>query len=350
VKESDLVRQSTEVVLGCLGAVPSLRARPVDERGRAGLLRADALLAVNAADGEHTLVLEAKASGEPRVARGAANQLLLYTAGAPRTHGVFVAPYVSERSSEILRQAGIGYADLAGNCHLSFGQVFIERSGRPNLFSERRPLRSLFAPKAQRVLRVLMADPKRSWRLAPLATEARVSLGQVHKVKQGLFEREWAREGPDGLSLAEPAPLLASWASNYSSRPSQPHLFYSLEPLGKLEACLAEVCKELGRLYAFTGFSAAARYAPFVRYQRASAYISGELGVPASSLGLKEVSSGANLSLLSPYDDGVYYGAQDVGGVRVVSPLQAYLDLQSGAGRTEEAANYLLERVLQPSW
>jgi hypothetical protein len=39
----------------------------------------------------------------------------------------------------------------------------------------------------------------------------------------------------------------------------------------------------------------------------------------AVSLGLKEVTSGANVTLLEPYDAGVYYGAKDIDGVRVVS-------------------------------
>src|SRR3989304_3424759 len=45
-----------------------------------------------------------------------------------------------------------------------------------------RPLRSLFAPRATRVVRVLLADPTRAWRLEELAKAAEVSLGHSHNV------------------------------------------------------------------------------------------------------------------------------------------------------------------------
>ena len=52
--------------------------------------------------------------------------------------------------------------------------------------------------------------------------------------------------------------------------------------------------------------SAAARTAPAVRYQRVFAYVACPAEDMASALELKEVSSGANVTLLSPYDAGVF--------------------------------------------
>jgi hypothetical protein len=69
-----------------------------------------------------------------------------------------------------------------------------------------------------------------------------------------------------------------------------------------------------------------------------------------AELKLKEVTSGANVSLLIPYDEGVYYGSEVFDAVRVVSPIQLYLDLKGYRGRGEEAAEALLERVILPLW
>jgi hypothetical protein len=69
-----------------------------------------------------------------------------------------------------------------------------------------------------------------------------------------------------------------------------------------------------------------------------------------TDLSLKEVSSGANVSLLTPYDDGVFYGFRDVNGSLIVSPVQAYLDVIGFRGRGEEAAQGLLDQVIRPSW
>ncbi len=56
------------------------------------------------------------------------------------------------------------------------------------------------------------------------------------------------------------------------------------------------------------------------------------------------------MSLLTPYDDGVFYATRDCEGIRVVSPIQLYLDLHSFRGRGEEAAKVLLDEVIAPQW
>ncbi len=67
-------------------------------------------------------------------------------------------------------------------------------------------------------------------------------------------------------------------------------------------------------------------------------------------LNLKPVISGANVSLLKPYDDGVFLEMQEVNNVFTVSPIQAYLDLKKYRGRGEEAADALYREVIQKQW
>ena len=65
---------------------------------------------------------------------------------------------------------------------------------------------------------------------------------------------------------------------------------------------------------------------------------------------LKEVPSGANVSLMIPYDDGVFYGAREVEALRVVCPVQLYLDLKGYKGRGEEAAEAVWKQELSKLW
>lgn len=58
-------------------------------------------------------------------------------------------------------------------------------------------------------------------------------------------------------------------------------------------------------------------------------------GVPPQ-FALKKVPSGANMSILLPYDEGVFYGVREIGGAQVASPLQVYLDVRTFRGRGEE--------------
>jgi hypothetical protein len=352
--EQDLLDQAETAVRDCLKAAPFLAVKRVQRATRTEKAREesrpDLLIKAQTPDGEQFFVVEVKRSGQPRSVREAVNQLLRYRSEWAQAYGVLAAPYISPRSAEICRKNGIGYIDLAGNCRLAFSRFYLEREGRPNPTPQRRDLRSLYSPKATRILRVLLANPKQAWKLQPLAQEAGVSLGQVFNVKKLLLDREWIAADEAGVRLAEPGPLLAEWAQNYTFRRNVVRGFYSLDSLAEIENKLAAIGRNAGTRYAFTGFSAAARLAPMVRYQRAAAYVDGDLSAVAKALGAKDVPSGVNLTLLSPYDAGVFYGASEVQGVQIVSPVQAYLDLIGYRGRGEEAATFLLEQVIQPQW
>jgi len=168
-------------------------------------------------------------------------------------------------------------------------------------------------------------------------------------VKKLLLDREWITK-QDGFSLTAPWLLLEEWANAYTYRKNEVRNFYSLKSIPEIEAELAKVCKAKDIAYALTGFSGAARFAPAVRYTRAMAYVYNTREDVASFLNLKEVESGANVTLLCPYDEGVFYGTQMIDDVRIVSPLQVYLDVKGYRGRGEEAAEVLLRDVIKPKW
>lgn len=297
------------------------------------------------------LVVEVKSSGEPRIVRSGIQQLQQLKSPARRAYGVMAAPYMGSETREICKDAGVGFVDLAGNCRLVFDQVFIERLGAPNLTVERRPLRSIFAPKAARVLRVLLEAPQRRWKVLDLSNEAKVSLGLAAKVKQRLLDLEFAREDKEGLFLARSEELIRQWGSSFSYLKSEAMDSYGAGgDVPKLERQLAEYCRQRGVQYGLGLFSGAARVAPFARYTRGFAYVQEDLTRIASDLGWKPVPSGANFTLLRPFDDGIWYGSRDVKGDQVVSDVQLYLDLVSYKGRGEEAANAILEQRLRPRW
>lgn len=335
--------------------------------------------------GERLLILQAKTTGQPRTARDAANQLLRWAGEYPNAVPIFAAPYISAAAADILTREGIGYIDLSGNCRLAFDTVYIRRQDWPNQRLQRRDLRSLYSPKAERVLRLLLLEPKRPWKVQALAQSAGVSIGQASNVKRLLEDREWigrlaevgagfgdgygygdgsgsgagfgdgtgdgsAYSSGNGFVLILPAKLLEEWAQNYRFDRNTVRDFYSLDTPAQIEATLAAVCRDAGAEYALTGFSAAVRMAPMVRYQRATAYVARTIDDIAARLGLKPVSSGANVSLIEPYDEGVLAGSRDVDGIRIASAVQTYLDLLSFKGRGEEAAQAVLAQAIKPQW
>jgi len=349
--EKELLDKAEDAIRTSLEGVPFIKINAVQKDAGLTRLKPDLWIKLAVPYGEQILIAEVKSSGEPRFVREAAAQLLKYRYSAPPgTYGILVAPFISPRAAEICSEEKIGYVDLSGNCRLSFGQIYIERKGEPNLFAKKRDLRSLYSPKAERVLRVLLVNPHGFWKLQKLAEEAEVSIGQVSKVKKILTDQEWIEPEPGRIQLIKPIELLSDWAANYDSKRNVVRDFYTLKKTSEFEADLAEVCGQRGIEYALTGFSAAARLAPAVRYQRAMAYVNLPQEDLASLLGLKEVTSGANVSLLRPYDEGVFYGGRAVDEARIASPVQVYLDLISIKGRGEEAAQVILDEVIRPLW
>lgn len=349
MKSTAMIDRARDVLLGCLKEVPFVTVRLTKESSslQAG---PDFQLQVKTQAGKTTLIVDVRSVGQPRVMREATNQLARFREQWPDAYGVVMAPYISPKAAAICREEGVGFADLAGNCFLAFDPVFISKEGKENPFSRKRDLRSMYSPKAERVLRVLLGAPERWWKAQSLAKEAGVSLGQGFNVKKLLMDREWIEAGDAGFRLAAPAELLAEWEGQYDFRRSVAREFYTLRPIAELEGLLAETCDQEKTAYALAGFSSAARYAPMVRYQRAMAYVSARLDRVAERLELKPVTSGANVILMTPYDDGVLYGAERKGGVMVTSPVQTYLDLRQIKGRGDEAAEFLQHQVIENTW
>ena len=348
--KQDIEKSAKTALLSCLSEVPFLKTIDIQKKYCEKGAIADLTVKIELPGGIIQLIAEVRNSGQPRLAREAVNQMLRCKDKVADAYYVFIAPYISQRAAEICQSEGIGYLDLSGNCLLSFDKVFIQKKGFPNLFKKKRDLKSLYAPKAERLLRVLLCNPGKKWKIKELAVESSVSLGQASNVKRLLFDREFMSGERGGFSLKEPAALLREWAENYDYRKNEVQEFYSLKSVADIENALAVYCNNRKIKYALTGFSGAARVKPEVRYQKAMAYVADLEKDAFSALSLKAVKSGGNLLLFIPYDDGVFYNSSEMNEVQIVSDIQLYLDLKGFRGRGEEAAEALYERIVEKAW
>jgi len=351
VKKDHFKVKAKDMILKCFQEIPFLEINSVDIEPNLGGMRPDLRISLQYQGKVLYIVAELENNGEPRYAHQAVNQIFRYLQEARGDYGVFIAPYISSRSAEICREENVGYVDLAGNCHISFGNIYIHKEGTPNPFTRKRYLRSLFSPKSERVLRVLLTSGPKKWKMEELAREANVSMGQVFNVKKLLADQEWIDDTrPIGFSLIDPFALLDEWSRSYNYRRNEVLNYYTLSGIGEFEYRLGEVCQEKNILYGLTGFSGSARYVPVVRYQRVMAYVQDGFDELANTIGIKTVDSGANVTLLKPYDEGVFYGSEERNDDWVVSPVQIYLDLQGYRGRGEEAAEALRIEVIHKLW
>lgn len=360
IKESEIIGKLKTVIRDLFDSIDFVKLAnmtseprnviPIDQR-----FRPDLLLEIQSGSSEaYFLIFEVKSMGQPKYARMAVNQLQTFVNNQNDYYGVFGAPFISDESKRICQENNIGYLDLAGNCLIKFDRVYIKVEGKKNPYPTTRPLKSIFATKSTRGLRVLLCNPKEDWFVKDFAIEANISLGQASNLKQRLLDYELIEEietqKGTKFRLVDPDNLLNKWVNNYSYRKNTIHNFYSLNDVKTIEKELYNYFMNNKIQYAFTLTSGAAKVAPFLRYNKAFCYVTGNLLSIAQDLDLKEVNTGPNVSLMEPYDDGVFYKLQQIDDINIVSDIQLYLDLKNYKERGEEAAEFVFEKRLKEQW
>ena len=349
--ETDILSRARAVLGAILQNVPNLKVRwDVATQTAAPEARqlVDFTLEIEHDNRMYRIAGALKDHGFPQQLNHAIAQLLRYRYKAQRNDELMVAaPFISDEGAKLCREDKVSYFDLAGNCRIAIGLLYIERTGIPNPFQKNvMAAPSLYGMRAERILRTLLHDPKKPWKVIPLAKQTAVSAGTVSIVRKLLTNRDWAKDTPDGLRLTQPEALLRDWAAVWSRRPFKPFACFSRLDSADLPNKLAEFARTENRKLAFTGAAAAWRYAPMTRYQRTQVYWDGEPAELARALDFKPTDSGANLHILKPRDRGVFDFMATIDGVPVVCPVQAYLDLQRDPARGEEAAEQLWQTKL----
>jgi hypothetical protein len=262
------------------------------------------------------------------------------------------APYISPRVAELCREKHISYLDGVGNCRIAAPGLFVLVSGRPNHESTNKTAIDPFSRKSSRIVRTLLNHPARGWQVQQLAQQAEVSLGLASRVKKALIDEAYLEERDRLLYLGDPAKLLQAWAIQYRPHVKRLPLF-SLSRSPEAERRLAEWCRANEVSYALTQLAAAWRYLPMVRYDKSVAYIDKKvasedhLTALLAHLDARQVDTGPNCTLWLTDDPAVFSDAKEVEGVKMVSPLQLYLDLKNLPGRGEEIAQDILKKELR---
>jgi hypothetical protein len=290
-----------------------------------------------------TLICEARAVGQPRYIRDMLTRLRGFRERLPGAYPVAVAPYISPQSAALVRQNGCGYVDLSGNCYLAFDNVLIEKEGKPNPRPTTRPLKALFAPRATRVVRALLVERDRSWRLEELGRAASVSLGHAHNVVKRLEELEWVERSAAGrFRLQKPGDLLDAWREEYRYRANALAAFVA--PGGDKRRIMEGLARQAGAMgapYAFTLHAGASLVGPQVRVPTIHCYVAGDAEALARAQGLQPTEGEGSVYLMTPYDQGVFYAPLTKGGLRVVCLPQLYVDLYHHERRGREQADKL---------
>ncbi|WP_447918248.1 type IV toxin-antitoxin system AbiEi family antitoxin [Achromobacter aegrifaciens] len=353
MKTPDSVKIETQAVYALqslLGEIPAIENLEVNLVPRKPGSEIDLAAQVTTFGNRHRLVAEVKPSGQPRHVRSALLSLRDYVERqSDHVTPILIAPYLSPQAQDLCREFGVAYLDFEGNARLAFATFFISRHIAKKPVVERRVLRSLFKPKSVQVLKVMLREPSRAWRVAELAKVADVSLGHVSNVRNSLLDREWAEVTADGMLLANPDALLDAWREAYEPPAGRQQAFYTTLHGTTFEAALRDGPSSAAGKIARASFSAAQWLAPFGRTgtQYFYADVAG-LAFLQSRLKLSTTGKGENVVVTVLDDPGMFLDTvQPAPEVICTSPVQTYLDLAAAGERGQEAADHLRREILQ---
>lgn len=350
----DIEKQAVEKIEAlCDGIEPMTLERIEPGFHRSGCW-IDMLIHVRVFDLVHVLVCGVNPNGQPRYVRPSAIQLRDCAAQmGDEASPVLMAPYLSPASQALCREYGVGFLDFQDNAYLALERALIvrDRGGPPP--AERRKLKSLFKPKAARILLTMLRDPGREWRMSELAEAAEVSLGHASNVRTALLDREWAGIGPNGMFLVKPGSLLHTWRGKYEPPADKRFRFYTpLHGREFDEATRRVLGDRSGAARAvLASFSAANWLAPYAR--TGSSYFYADLaGLEQlkERLRLCPAAMGENVDVTIPKDTWVLKDiVEPAPDVVCTGVVRTYLDLSATGERGREAADHLFGGRLR-SW
>lgn len=295
-----------------------------------------------------TLAVQARPSLEPREAAlllPSLAQTLRRLAGS--TPVLVVAPWLSGRTRQLLKEQDINYIDLTGNALLSLSSpgLFISADGAARNPAPRprgRPL--VRGPRAARLIR-LLADVRPPYGVSELARAANLTPGYVSRLLDALdSEALVARSRRGVVEQVDFVALLQRWSESYDVLQTN-RAFAFLAPNGAADAVQRLAASASNGRYLITGSFAAVRMAPVAAPALLLAY-SDDPTVLARELGLLPADEGANVVLLAPFDPVVWERSTRDDGLRYACPSQVAADCLSGTGRMPVEAEALLDWLL----
>ena len=261
---------------------------------------------------------------------------------------IFMAPYFSEESAEIMKNEKYSYMDLSGNCYILTKRIILHVSGQANQYIEKREKKNYLSKAssaASTIMRTMLDDMDKEWQVITLAEKTGKAIGTVSNVKSFLRDRDWIRDCQKGFKLCNIKEMLYAWARDYHKKDTRTYECYSFDSVAEMEHEITKWSRKHDESAILGGFSAAARYAPTVRYKKVEVYVEQQYFEEfVKDLDLQMVKSGGNVTIIIPHDETPCLYHKERNDSFITSPVQTILDLLGNPARGEEAAEAIITK------
>lgn len=346
-------------LMDALQQIPGVRAEMEDIASLSTGPAIDAILSLHIGEVPVRLAVECKRQIYPRDVRHAVWQLRAFISkldnGVAQWAPIVAAEEISPGARELLHSEGVGYFDSGGSLYLSAQGVFL-LVDKPPTKAARRKMISVFKGRRALVLHALW-DHRLDWLgVHQIAALAGVAPATASETLVELERQNWVETRGAGPTkeryLKNPGALLDAW-SDYGRTappPASKTFFVPERQIEGLMQRLDRACAATGVSYAVTGEAAAQVYAPYMSsISRLQCRMLA--GAPADAalreLGARPVTEGWNLSVILVETEEDLLFRQRGPSAWLASPLQVYLDLLQGSGRSPEMAAHLRQERLQ---
>lgn len=264
-----------------------------------------------------------------------------------------VVPFMSDAARKRCAEERISWLDLSGNAgiqvHSDKLHVHVWVEGKPNKFTSRGRYKNLFAPKAARLTRHLLLHPDHAFSQRELAQAVDLDEGYTSKLVRQMEDKDLLIRTDDGaIQVRDYNLLLDAWANANEYRHEVIAGHIPARTGEDLARRLNTIFEKMEIKYALTGLAAAWAYTHAAAFRSVTCYVEGS--IPMSELeqtGFRHDTGAPNVRLLIPDDRGVFHEDRQVEGMCIVSPVQAYVDLQQEPERAAEFAEALHNQLLK---
>jgi len=297
-------------------------------------------------------VVEAKSRSTPLIVRNAIAQAR--AAARKDEHSMIMVPYLSDERLRELEREQVSGIDLCGNGIVIVPRrLYLLRTGQPNLYPDSRPLSNPYAGRSAMAARILLTQSNWS-SLNEIASAIKkeggqLSLAQISKALSAMEEDATILRDAGKVTVPDRMILLDYLARNWKVPRYAARQALRLPANYDWAKKLSEVD---GIRWAVTGESSVSRYTTFAEQ--------GPVRIAVSNLQramyrfdgkLERIPNFAQIELLETEEPVFFFqNEKEEKGTRWASRLQAWLELQRGDGRQQDAAGEIRKQLLKRNY